>query len=148
MEHEAFEHIIRDTIGQLPEWVREALHNVEFLVLAARQGSKGQPGNVELAVGSQAKARVQAVVLPPDGNREQHVRVAGLRRPFFEKKALAFVVSGFGDTFHHARVAETAPVSQTLGKIVTENDRARRDGIPLVLPRGNLPGVDVSGLGE
>ena len=33
MEHEAIEAVIRDTIGQLPEWVREALHNVEFLVL-------------------------------------------------------------------------------------------------------------------
>ena len=33
MEHDEFEAVVRETIGHLPEWVQEAMHNVEVLVL-------------------------------------------------------------------------------------------------------------------
>jgi predicted Zn-dependent protease with MMP-like domain len=33
MEHDEFEDFISATIESLPDWVREALHNIEFLVL-------------------------------------------------------------------------------------------------------------------
>ena len=33
MQHTEFEDVIRETIGRLPDWVHEALHNVEILVL-------------------------------------------------------------------------------------------------------------------
>ena len=33
MQHGEFEDVIRDTIGRLPDWVQEAMHNIEFLVL-------------------------------------------------------------------------------------------------------------------
>ena len=33
MQHGEFEDVIRDTIGRLPDWVREAMNNVEVLVL-------------------------------------------------------------------------------------------------------------------
>lgn len=32
MNHDEFENFVSDTIAELPEWVREALHNIEFLV--------------------------------------------------------------------------------------------------------------------
>ncbi len=32
MEHDEFEDFVSDTIASLPEWVQEALHNIEFLV--------------------------------------------------------------------------------------------------------------------
>jgi predicted Zn-dependent protease with MMP-like domain len=32
MNHDQFEDFIRETIAGLPDWVREALHNIEFLV--------------------------------------------------------------------------------------------------------------------
>jgi predicted Zn-dependent protease with MMP-like domain len=30
--HDEFEDFVRDTISQLPDWVQQALHNIEFLV--------------------------------------------------------------------------------------------------------------------
>lgn len=33
MEHDDFENTIRETIAQLPEWVQEAMHNVDVQVL-------------------------------------------------------------------------------------------------------------------
>lgn len=33
MDHDEFENAIRETISQLPEWVREAMHNVDVQVL-------------------------------------------------------------------------------------------------------------------
>ena len=33
MEHDEFESFVHDTLEALPEWVRDALHNIEFLVL-------------------------------------------------------------------------------------------------------------------
>jgi predicted Zn-dependent protease with MMP-like domain len=33
MEHDEFEDFVSDTIASLPEWVQEALHNIEFLVM-------------------------------------------------------------------------------------------------------------------
>lgn len=32
MEHDEFEDFVSDTIAELPDWVRESLHNIEFLV--------------------------------------------------------------------------------------------------------------------
>jgi len=33
MQHDEFEAIVHDTIAGLPDWVHEALHNIEILVL-------------------------------------------------------------------------------------------------------------------
>ena len=33
MEHDEFEGFVSATIDSLPDWVQEALHNIEFLVL-------------------------------------------------------------------------------------------------------------------
>ena len=33
MNHDEFENIVRETITRLPDWVQEAMHNVEVLVL-------------------------------------------------------------------------------------------------------------------
>src|SRR5210317_33522 len=33
MQHEDFEEVVRLTISRLPDWVQEAMHNVEVLVL-------------------------------------------------------------------------------------------------------------------
>lgn len=33
MEHDEFESVVHDTLEALPQWVRDALHNIEFLVL-------------------------------------------------------------------------------------------------------------------
>lgn len=33
MNHDEFENIVRETITHLPDWVQEAMHNVEVLVL-------------------------------------------------------------------------------------------------------------------
>ena len=33
MEHDEFEDFIHDTLESLPQWVRDSLHNIEFLVL-------------------------------------------------------------------------------------------------------------------
>lgn len=33
MQHDEFENVVRETIGYLPDWVQEAMHNVEVIVL-------------------------------------------------------------------------------------------------------------------
>lgn len=33
MQHDEFENVVRATIARLPDWVQEAMHNVEVLVL-------------------------------------------------------------------------------------------------------------------
>lgn len=33
MNHDDFETVVRETMAQLPDWVQEAMHNVEVLVL-------------------------------------------------------------------------------------------------------------------
>ncbi|MDJ0907419.1 MAG: metallopeptidase family protein [Woeseiaceae bacterium] len=33
MDHDEFEDFVSDTIASLPDWVQEALHNIDFLVL-------------------------------------------------------------------------------------------------------------------
>ena len=52
MDRDEFEDAIRETISQLPEWVREAMHNVDVQVLDEPDADLDPPSIASLDVQS------------------------------------------------------------------------------------------------